>query len=244
MKKIFSAALALFLLAGVAQAQDTTGRKKHDKHQKHAQKAAKELNLTADQKAQLKKLHEQERAEMEALRNNAALSNEQKQAGRKQIQEKYRTQMHALLTPEQRTQFDARHNEAKQKAGKEKGHKDMRHGRADGPARDTIRARSRGAEGMARANRGDRDRKEMAKELNLSKEQKQKMQALREETKLKMEAIRNDNALSAEQKKAKQKELMAANQLQMKSILTKEQQEKMQSMRKDGGEKREKKAKK
>jgi Spy/CpxP family protein refolding chaperone len=74
--------LMLFLMAGaVAQAQTTTTEKKAkvrtERKQMHKQMHD-ELNLTADQKAQLKAIHEKQKAEMTAIKNNSSISAEQK----------------------------------------------------------------------------------------------------------------------------------------------------------------------
>lgn len=60
-----------------------------------------DLNLTADQKTKLKALHESERQQIEAVRNDAALSPEEKRAKIRSISQATRPQLQAVLTPEQ-----------------------------------------------------------------------------------------------------------------------------------------------
>ena len=59
------------------------------------------LNLTADQKAKLKSLHEGVRLQIEAVRNDATLSADAKRAKIRSLRESTRQQFQAVLTPEQ-----------------------------------------------------------------------------------------------------------------------------------------------
>jgi len=59
------------------------------------------LNLSADQKAKLKSLHEGVRQQIEALRNDATLSSDDKRAKIRSLRESTRQQVQAVLTPEQ-----------------------------------------------------------------------------------------------------------------------------------------------
>ena len=61
-----------------------------------------DLNLTDDQKAQMKKIHEGAKSQIAAVNNDSSLSADQKQAKIKSIHRDSRKQMEALLTPEQR----------------------------------------------------------------------------------------------------------------------------------------------
>ncbi len=77
------------------------------------------------------------------------------------------------------------------------------------------------------------NRHDMMSQLNLTKDQKQKVRTLDQDNKSKIEAVRNDNSLTQEQKKEKMKELRKAHQEGMNSILTKDQQDKMKAYKKD-----------
>ncbi|WP_460569300.1 hypothetical protein [Flaviaesturariibacter terrae] len=217
MKRMITSALAVLLLAGAAQAQNPVHDRKGDRKE-HRQEMA-QLNLSADQKAKLKSIHEREKAELDALRGNTALSQEQRRTQGKAIRDKYQAERKAILTPEQAQKMEQFRAE----------HKDDRRGPG---GRDTIQGRRPGP-GEARGQRGGR-MQEMQKELNLTADQQARLKAIREEYRPKMEAIRNDNSLTQEQKKTRAKELMKAQQEQMKSVLTAEQQQKMKSLRKGG----------
>jgi Spy/CpxP family protein refolding chaperone len=65
------------------------------------------LNLTDDQKAQMKQIHESSKSQMDAVNNDSSLTADQKQAKMKQIHRGAHMQMVKLLTPEQRQQMKA-----------------------------------------------------------------------------------------------------------------------------------------
>jgi Spy/CpxP family protein refolding chaperone len=63
------------------------------------------LNLTDDQKAQIKKIHEDARAKMDAIRTDSSLSDAERKAKIQEIRRSTMRQVHAVLTPEQRQQL-------------------------------------------------------------------------------------------------------------------------------------------
>ena len=76
-------------------------------------------------------------------------------------------------------------------------------------------------------------RKEMMKELDLSKEQKLKIKAFRQDAQAKKDAIDNDNTLKPEEKEAKLKEVRKELQQNTMSVLSREQKMKLLKMRGD-----------
>lgn len=76
-------------------------------------------------------------------------------------------------------------------------------------------------------------RREMIKELNLTKEQKGKFKEMQQNMKAKKEAIENDEKLSDTEKKQKLRELRKEQMKATDNILNDEQREKMKQMRKD-----------
>jgi len=60
------------------------------------------LNLTDDQKTQIKQIHEDTETQIKAIESNSSLSAAQKQQQIQQIREDARKQEEALLTPEQK----------------------------------------------------------------------------------------------------------------------------------------------
>ncbi len=113
--------LMLFLVAGaVAQAQTTTPGKKEkvrtEDKQMHKQ-MHEELNLTTEQKARLKAIHEKQKADMTAIKNNSNISAEQKKEQYKTLKQQYRTQRETIFTPEQKEKMKKYHEQHPNKKG-------------------------------------------------------------------------------------------------------------------------------
>lgn len=79
--------------------------------------------------------------------------------------------------------------------------------------------------------RGEQGAARMEKELNLSPEQKTKLQETRKANGEKVKAIRDNQSLTTDQKKAQLQKVKEEQQASMKSILTPEQYNKMESQR-------------
>jgi len=69
------------------------------------------LNLTDDQKAQMRKIHEDAKAKADSVKADSSLSEADKQLKLKSIHRAAMKQAHALLTPEQREQLKAKMRE-------------------------------------------------------------------------------------------------------------------------------------
>ena len=108
--------LALSLTPGIGRAQSSSqAPTSQDQSQaapaapaqqgthKHGEMAG--LNLTDDQKAQMKQIHQATKSQIETVNNDASLSADQKQAKIHEIRHDARKQMVGLLTPEQRQQM-------------------------------------------------------------------------------------------------------------------------------------------
>ena len=94
----------------------TPGQAMHEKHGDHNAMMA-NLNLTDDQKAQIKQIHEGMRSKLEAVNSDASLSADQKQAKIQDLRRATHEQVKKVLTPEQRKQFEENmreHRESKQ----------------------------------------------------------------------------------------------------------------------------------
>jgi Spy/CpxP family protein refolding chaperone len=74
------------------------------------------LNLTDDQKTQIKKIHEDAKTQMEAARNDSTLTADQKKAKMQEIHKSTHEQVMQVLTPEQRQQMKS--DEMARKAAK------------------------------------------------------------------------------------------------------------------------------
>ena len=220
MKKIITSALVLALTIGAAQAQNTTAPegKKHDKKERKGE-GFKELNLTPDQKAKLKTLHEEQKKEMQALKSDKKANKDE----RKAIHEKYKAQMESILTADQKQQL-AKMKEDRKASKKNGSFMKDRKFRHDG---DSTRMGDKG-----RFKKGA----DLSKELGLTATQQEQMTKIRAEYSSQFKALRNDNSLSKDQKKDKMQELRKAQMDKMKTVLTPEQMNKMKSSRKEHSE--------
>lgn len=196
MKKILSTALAIVLFVGALQAQTTEGAK--GRHHGKGGEMMKQLNLSAEQKAKLKTIHEAEKKEMQALKADGKTEGDK--GARKDIHEKYKTQLETVLTEEQKTKLKDVRKEAK-------------------------------SEGFSKGD-GREKGNQLARELNLSADQKTKVATLNSDFKTKMDAVRNNSSLGQDEKKAQVKSIAEAHKTNLKAILTPEQAAKMTSLTK------------
>jgi Spy/CpxP family protein refolding chaperone len=115
--------LLLSTFAALSHAQNkapdaTAGQSQamHEKHGDHNAMLA-NVNLTDDQKTQIKQIHEGTRPKIEAVKNDSSLSADQKQAKIHDLKRDMHEQVKKILTPEQRKQFEENmreHRESKQ----------------------------------------------------------------------------------------------------------------------------------
>lgn len=92
------------------------GQAMHEKHGDHNAMMA-NLNLTDDQKMQIKQIHEGSRSKMDAVNNDSSLSADQKHAKIRDLRRDTHEQVKKVLTPEQRKQFEENmreHRDSKQ----------------------------------------------------------------------------------------------------------------------------------
>lgn len=123
MKRLITAALAVLALAAVvttptlaqtAISPTPVSAKKH--HEGQLKKMASALNLTADQKAQIKPIRQSAHQQIKTLKADASLTPEAQKAQIKAIHKSTRQQTLAILTPAQRAQWKAmKHQHRKNK---------------------------------------------------------------------------------------------------------------------------------
>ena len=101
-----------------------------------------------------------------------------------------------------------------------------------GSATSGDNATNAAASQTQKSERGDRGEK-LAQELNLTPEQKADLKSIRENERQQAKAIKNDSSLTADQKKAKFKDLRKSSHEQMMAKLTPDQQKKFKEMRKE-----------
>ena len=103
------------------------------------------------------------------------------------------------------------------------------------------------AQPPADTSRGRGPRVDMYKDLNLTKDQQEKVKAIQEKQREEMETIRNNSSLSREEQRSKMMDMRKKYSEQIEALLTaeqkeklkakqKEMQEQMQQRRRDGGQ--------
>ncbi|HRN48616.1 MAG TPA: hypothetical protein PK110_09445 [Niabella sp.] len=211
MKKIVLTA-ALFAITSLAsvQAQNIPQRSNNDN-----KKWDNSLNLTDAQKQQMKDLQEDGQKQMEAIRNDNTLTQEQKKEKVIAFQKEQRAKRQALLTPEQKAKAET--------FAKQGNRRDMKMNN-----RKFNHSSGRGT-GFGRNNS-----QKGYNNLNLTDAQKQQMKALQEDGQKQMNVIKNDNKLTAEQKKEKMQTLQQSQRTKRQAILTPEQRAKVENFSKQG----------
>jgi Spy/CpxP family protein refolding chaperone len=141
---LFLCLLALGSTAPVLRAEagdSAKGQREHHPKGNPGERMKKELGLTADQSEKMKAIHQDSEAQLKALRENTALSPEEKKAAVRQIREATKAKVDAILTPEQAAKIEKMREGAKKhikerRVGKdgeeapgEKGAKGEKHGK-------------------------------------------------------------------------------------------------------------------
>jgi len=210
MKKAF---LGIFLAAFVAvgsfaQDQDPGFNKKH-----HGQQDVMEqLNLTDNQKTELKAIREDYHQQMADLKKNEDITVREWKTKMETIRKDHRDKMQNLLTDDQKASMKKMMED--HKGDRKKHFFGHRGGRQD--------------------HDGKRLEK-MKKELNLTDDQVASLKKSHEETAQKIKALREDKSKTEEQKKAEMKEFKKQQHESLKSILTPEQLQKLQQHKKSHG---------
>src|ERR1700740_1113860 len=120
MKKLTAILAATFLFTVASQAQDTTGHRFHDRARAGQRGAMEQLNLSADQKAQLKAFREGNKARLDEIRNNSNLTSEQKRIQLETWRKEQREKMQSILTTDQQAklaEFRKNHPQMDQRNG-------------------------------------------------------------------------------------------------------------------------------
>lgn len=99
---------------------DSTGNRHRDRVGERLEWLSQHLNLTEDQKKQLKPILAGEFKQMRAVGEDASLTQDQKREKMKQIHEASRPQVQAILTPDQQQKFAQMKEEAKERRGEKK----------------------------------------------------------------------------------------------------------------------------
>ncbi|MDB5232499.1 MAG: motif family protein [Chitinophagaceae bacterium] len=256
MKKFIAIAAAALFFAGATQAQDST-RHHRDFARKGDHGFMKELNLNANQEAQLKSLREANKSKIVAIRNSNSLTAEQKKSQLETIRQSQHEKMQSILTSDQKakmaefrkshTQGDRRDNQAFNRNRKGNFNRDSlrrnfspeqkakmddfrkNHSRADNDK--TTQSFNRRGGNFKRGPQIDK----MKEQLGLTEAQVNQLKEGQKELSGKMHAIRNNKSLTEEQKKEQFKALSETRKENLESVLTTEQKAKMAEFRKNRG---------
>lgn len=208
MKKISLLVMAVIVaLSAVAQTEDKPWKQDKEHHKadrkiNHDGRFEK-LNLNDQQKADLKSVNENFKRDMKALHQMENITVKEQRQKQQQLAQQHKERIEAILTPEQREQ-------AKQNM---KGRKDIGERKALGKHK----------KGRGKIGEGRKD--DFANDLNLSQEQRAKLDNYSQSLRTKSKEIREDNSLSNEQKKAQMQTLMRQHRENMNAILTNEQKQ-------------------
>ena len=105
MKKLIGSLLALTLIVSASQAQEQKMEGHHGRHH-HKEMFAKQLNLTQDQKDQLKNINADAKKQMAELKKNDNITVKEFNSRKEDIRKQQHEKMLALLTPDQKSQLD------------------------------------------------------------------------------------------------------------------------------------------
>ncbi len=121
----------LFATSPILRAADDRpdGPPPGERRERMAERMAEKLGLSEDQKARMKAIGDQERAEIEALHNDTSLSKDDRRAKGKAIHEKYKAQRDAVLTPEQRAKADKMREHMKERRERREDRREDRAGK-------------------------------------------------------------------------------------------------------------------
>lgn len=114
MKKLMTCLFAIAVFTFSASAQQDNDKKakmkeKHGQHRGHDTKGKDglaKLNLTEAQRQQIKSINDEFKTKLQALNQNDNMMVKDAKIQRKALMEERKSRIAAILTPEQRTQFD------------------------------------------------------------------------------------------------------------------------------------------
>lgn len=222
MKQFFLAAIfivftALALQAQVMPERENEGVTKETRTAKRGD-VYQDLKLSKEQQEKLKLLNQENKDQMQAIRNDDDLTQEQKKIKYKELADGQREKRKSILTPEQNAKMEAKMKEMRN---------DRRGGMAKEDKGDRGKAKS-GKQGNKDLNglskRGENNRGDWTKDLNLTADQKIKMKDLNEEMRSRMQSIRDNSSLNQKQKRDALENLQKEVSLKRKGILTAEQE--------------------
>jgi Spy/CpxP family protein refolding chaperone len=235
MKKIFASILAVVIaLSAVAQKENKNakGNKGDEMSNRRGPEQVKRqgvigglasVNLTDAQKQQVKQLNDSYKQQMQELNKNENITVKEQRERREALSQQHKTNIQNILTPEQRSELEAKKKDYKSKA------KDYKKGRGDEMGK-----------GGDRSGRDD-SRGDKLKQLNLTDAQGVRIKAANEEFRTKLQAIQKNASLSNDQKKTQKDAAQQQHTAAIKAILTQEQTAKLEELKRTRPDRRSKK---
>ena len=105
MKKLLAIGLFLTSFATMSYAQDAPARTKQETKKEERKKEMAALNLSSDQKKQMKELNKDFKDKAHAIKDNQSLSRKEKKQQIVALTEERSDKMNAFLTPDQQSTF-------------------------------------------------------------------------------------------------------------------------------------------
>ncbi len=206
MKKILLGFIALTItFSSIAQSKKLKEKNETRQENRHFKggDASEKLNLTKDQKKQLKVINQDFKQQMESLktRNTTAKDKNEK---REALVKEHEQKVDAILTPEQR----------------------MKAAEFRGLSKGNGSHYSKGKHGEDRFEK-------VTKDLDLTTDQQTKIKALNETLRSDAQNIEKNNALTEDQKKEQIKSVRKKHKEELNSLLTGEQRAKLKILKKD-----------
>ncbi len=205
MKKILLA-LITFTITFSSIAQTKKLKEKNGTTQKNKEfkgNALEKLDLTKDQKNQLKVINQDFKQQMESLKNSSTTAQDKKEK-REALVKEHEQKVDAILTPEQRIKAAEFRSVSKEQGSHH----------------------SKGKHGEARFEK-------VTKDLDLTADQQSKIKALNETLRSDAQNIEKNNALTEDQKKEQLKSVRKKHKQELSSLLTNEQKAKLKIRMKD-----------
>jgi Spy/CpxP family protein refolding chaperone len=202
MKKLLAVALSFSLFAFTSNAQVSRKSNEQNKVQrdslhKRNGNMMKDLNLSEAQKTQLKESRESAKQQMEAIKNDASLSQDQKKEKMQELRKNQQEKMSSILTPDQKAKMQTERRDWKGKANAQKDqHKMKTDLNLSDAQKEQMKANHEAIKQQREAIKNDanlNDAQKKEKMQELYKAQKEKMNSiLTTEQKAKLKADRKE----------------------------------------------------
>lgn len=206
---LIAATLLTASLTFAQQTQQREPRTPEERAKNQSERLAGQLSLSADQQSKIYEINLKEINESDAVRKDAALSDDAKKEKLKSIHEARKTSYSQVLTEEQQKKL--------------------------AESRPMVNDRASHRKNMTPEQRSKMMTDKMSTDLSLTEDQRTKVYDVNLAHAKKADEIRSNTSLSEDDKKAQLKSLREGEKAELKGILTKEQLARLKEMRKENG---------